>query len=390
MVLRPPVETYPPTLFQIAILLEHGLSVAVAQAPWQGFQAEALPASVQRYTLGPAIAGTVLGRAVAIMRYRLAARRLVRDLRPKVVVAFDAEACSALGAVQRRVEAKLVWHFHELPEPQSQGVTVRYVNWDVCRRPHLPNLIVFPDPGRARVFQESCRRAPSEIATVANCPRPLRVVPAGTLRGSLGERLPARARVVLYHGAVGPNHALELVVQSLSAWPEHWFFVAKGRSTEAYRGHLMGLAEQAGVSGRVILYDPGFQSYSDHLAFVAGADVAWTVLEPTSLNWTYSAYASNKRFEAMALGVPQITNAGPQMAELFEQGGCGICIPTDDAATASHLTAAFLQRATADTAMHQRCRERHLSEFNYDHQYAEVLRRVVAWAGPDADRERLP
>jgi glycosyltransferase involved in cell wall biosynthesis len=384
MVLRPPVETYPPTLFQVAILVEHGLSVAVAQSPWEGFAAEPLPDGVARHTLGPPVARTVFGRALVTLRYALAARRLVRRVRPRVVVAFDAEACAALGGLPRRLGARLVWHFHELPEPQSQGITVRYANQYVYGHADVPDLIVFPDPGRAEVFGHGCSHAPSEILVVANCPRPLESLPAPTLRRDLASQLPAAARVVLYHGAVGPNHGLELAVQSMPAWPAGWFFVAKGRCKGAYRDHLLGLARTVGVAGRVILHDPGFQSYQAHLAFVAGADVAWTALEPTSRNWTYSAYASNKRFEAMALGIPQITNAGPNMTELFERTGCGVCIRTDDVGAASRLSREFLERAPSDAGVSERCRQMHLREFNYDRQYAEVLRRILSWrdAGP--------
>lgn len=377
-VLRPPVETYPPTLNQLEILDAHGISVAVAQAPWNGFCSQPVHGASARYTLGPAIGKTVLQRAFGMVLYSLAIRRLLQKLKPKIVVTFDAEACMAAGALPRRLSSKLIWHFHELPEPQSQGITVKLANRFVWHNAKLPDLTVFPDPGRAKVYADQCVTCPTNIKIVANCPRPMKSVPPSTLHNQLMGKLPTGSRVVLYHGAIGPNHALEVAIGSMPFWPDNWFLVAKGSCTNTYRTTLIHLAKKMGVKERVIMFDPGFQSYHDHLACVAGADIAWTVLEPTCQNWEYSAYASNKRFEAIALGIPQITNSGPSMDELFAKNGCGICISMEDPNT-NHVISRFIEHVSASHELSAACRAMHLNEFNYDHQYRLVLAHIREW-----------
>lgn len=381
-VLRPPVELYPPSVNQANILVEQGFQVSVAQeSPFNGASVDAgLSPDVKRYyTSSNTEARSLLGRLTRVALFRSRIRRLVRQVRPEIVIGFDAEVAHSLGDSPKDCGARLVWHFHEVPESQQEGYSVQFANRYVWRHAQLPDLIVFPDPGRAGVFAQDADIDATTIRIVANCPRPVQDAPRPLLREALGGRLLTKARVVMYHGAVGPDHGLELAVRSLPRWPSDAVFVIKGRIRADYAARLGELIQHAGVRDRVILFDPGFQTVHDHYAMIAGADVGWTVLEPVSNAWKYSALASNKRFECMALGVPLIADQGPLLPELIEGNGCGFCIPHDSVEAAAAAVNRLLGDESLRRHMAQRCRQLHLSSYNYDQQFKTVAEILRSW-----------
>lgn len=375
-VLRPPVENFPPTLNQLAILVEQGLRITVLCAPSGQLLAarDSVPSAVRRIDLETARGGSSLvGRVLGVLRFQRAVRHWISALRPDVVIACDAEVAWAVGT-GRRLGERLLWHFHELPERQHQGLSVNLANRWVWRHARRPDLIVFPDPGRAAVFAADAGIPVESIQIVANCTRPVRELPTPTLRKTLGPLLPAGAQVVLYHGPIGPDHALETGIRSMRLWPADSYFVLKGKGTAAYIATLQALAMAEGVGGRVLVFSPEFQSYEDHCRFITGADLGWTPLSPVSRNWEFSAYASNKRFECMALGVPQVTNRGPLLTALIEQGGCGVCVPLEDSQAVGEAIATLLADPARLEEMRAAGRKLHLERFHYDQQFAPVLR----------------
>ena len=380
-VLRPPVENYPPTLNQINILIEQGFQVSVLCAPSGalGQASDALPDAVRRVSIqSTPIGGGILGRLLGVLRFRWRVRQGLRRFAPRIVVACDAEAAWAVGIARRR-GYRLVWHFHEVPERQNQGFSTNLANRWVWRHARHPDLIVFPDPGRAGVFAADAGIDVAAIPIVANCPRPLRDVPEPILRAQLAARLPAHARVVLYHGAIGPDHGIETAIRSMRHWPADACFVLKGRGSTEYLARIRALAEAEAVADRVLIHWPGFQSYEEHYRFIAGADVGWTALEEISAAWRYSAYASNKRFECMALGVPQVTNTGPLLDALVEANGCGLCVPVDDADAVGAAVHRLLSDPLRLAAMRAAGRDLHLREFHYDKQFEPVIKHFRQW-----------
>jgi glycosyltransferase involved in cell wall biosynthesis len=157
-------------------------------------------------------------------------------------------------------------------------------------------------------------------------------------------------------------------------WPDDVCFVMKSIVRPAFATELQALARDEGMADRVLIHSPGFQGYADHLAFIVGADLGWTALAPVGNNWKYSAYASNKRFECMALGVPQVTDRGPLLPEMIEGGGCGICVPLDDPRGVGMAIASALNDPSCLAAMCVAGRRLHLQQYNYDRQFEPVLR----------------
>jgi hypothetical protein len=160
-------------------------------------------------------------------------------------------------------------------------------------------------------------------------------------------------------------------------WPADSIFVVIGGSENEYRAHLRQVAASVGVSSRVQYIDR--VPYSEVLSYAVGATVGITLLEPRIKNWRYSAGASNKRFEYAALGIAQVTNAGPGMDEVFGQAQVASLLDTVGPASIGQEIARLLSTPAATAAMGAHARAAHLRANNYDAQFAPVLQIIESW-----------
>jgi glycosyltransferase involved in cell wall biosynthesis len=192
----------------------------------------------------------------------------------------------------------------------------------------------------------------------------------------ISDRVSQDVRIVIYNGSVGPDHGLDTAIRSMPEWPKDSVFVIKGHAHLEYAEEIKSLARSLGLDDRVIMLKRSFRSFEENYGIIAGADVGWTVLEPAKENWKYSALASNKRFECMALGVPQITDNNPGVAELIEGNECGICIQPDSVSAASDAVKRLLSDASLRDHMTECGRRIHLGRFNYDQQFAPILEKL--------------
>lgn len=375
LISRPAVEGFPPTLNQAAILVEQGFMVTVAdESPPSAWRPDELPGTVARHSLGGGrAAGGPLGRCLSGLWFRWKARRLVRRLRPDVVVGYGPDACHPLGDLPRRLNALLLWHMHELPEDHSGWGFTAMANRYVLRHAREPDRLLMPDRGRADEFARRARIEADRIGLVQNCPRPVRQLPLPSLRELLRGQIGEQAKIVLYHGSVGADHGLELAVRSMPQWPRESVFVMKGRVRPAFQERVEQLVHSLEIKERVVFLNNGFQSTREHYRAVAGADVGWTVLEPNNDNWKYGSAACNKRYECMALGVPQVADRLAFVPQVIETGGCGLCIPHDSVDTAARAVNQLLGDAALRRRMAERGRQLHLQQYNYDQQYQHVV-----------------
>ena len=202
-------------------------------------------------------------------------------------------------------------------------------------------------------------------------------IPSETMSDLLRERgFDPNFRKVMYVGTVGREHGLEATVRSMVNWPENVYFVLIGRCSTETERHYREIAADLGVHGRLIIAGP----LDPELLWSvrAGADVFVNMYEPTCVNFTYTAGASNKRFEAMAVGVPQIVNQGEGMVEIFESCKAGVVVDPTNAPEIGKAIARLLDEQTASAAS-ESARRAHMETFNYEAQFAPVLDRFSEW-----------
>ena len=398
-VIRAPLEQYPPSVNQVALLAEAGLRLGVVDCYHPDFAPPAFRgrSTVERFQpcrhtqlhkeKVPAL-GVRLWRTLA---FRRCVSRIVRQHKPRVVIAYDPNDMFAVGPLWKRLNRpRLVWHFHELflpGEKLARTLTGRAVEF-ARRHAAVVDLVTFPDAGRAEVFA-GVAGLKTRPVVVMNCPRRMVRVPEDHLTTKLAEHGLAGFSSVYFHGWIGPSRCLETVIQSMRWWPERTLFVMIGPISEAYRDSLLALARRVGCEGRVLFF--GSVPYDEVFHLAAGAAVGCSlVADQDSLNWKYSAGAINKRFEYMAVGLPQVANAGPGMVEVIERPDCGLLVDSTLSEDVGRTMSRLLEDAGLRTRMSESGRSAHLSEFNYERQYAPVLNQILGWCGKGKAISNVP
>ena len=388
-VIRAPLEAYPPSLNQVRLLARHGLRVTVADLAPTLPAEDALAAEPGTARVSLGVQRALEGQDVALarrlcdhVRFGHGVRRLAARLRPAVVLAYDP---AAIAAVRRPPGAALVAHFHELPLPATAGggPLMRRAARLAARRAADADLVLFPDPARARIYAEATG-LPRPPAVAFNCPLavPDAALPADALRPRLAALgVPAEAPVVLFQGWIGPSRAIAETIRSMPLWPAAARFVLIGPVRGAQREALTALAAATGVARRVLFLGP--LPYPALLAHTVGADVGLALVSPrheAEPAWRYTAGAVNKRFEYMAAGIAQVASTGPGMAEIVATPGAGLLVDPDDPAAIGAAVARLLTRPEERREMAARARRAHLERFSYEAQFAPVLTRIEALA----------
>lgn len=383
-----PLEMYPPSVNQVALLAEAGLRVGIVETfhPERPAVAFAGNHPVERlrtfrHTLTykepfPPLPVRLWNRH----RLRRLLAAALRARRPRVVIAYDDVAVLEVArGLPRRDRPRTVCHFHELSWYRpGDGWTARRAYGFSRRFARQADLVVVADPHRARHFAEQAGLS-VEPAVVRNCPRRLDTLPRPRLREALAPLGLAEHAVVYFQGIIGPDRGLETVIRSMAGWPPNAAFVLVGPVPDAYRAQLLAEARGVGAEGRVAFL--GGRPHEALPALAAGADVAVALFPARTedLNFLYLAGASNKRYEYMSLGLPQVTNVGPGMHEVIEEPGAGVLVEPDDAGAVGQAVRGLLDDADRRRAMGARARRAHLEQFHYERQFQPVLARILEW-----------
>ena len=285
---------------------------------------------------------------------------------------------------QRLNRPKLVWHFHELYPRKGCGqsrLLQRAVDFGF-QHAKRPDLIIFPDRSRADAFQAEAQGT-AEISIVFNCPRTLREVPKERLHDVLSELGISRvAPVVYFHGWIGPQNFLETLIEAMSDACPAALLVLVGPVADDYKESLRMHASRIKMRERVVFL--GFVPLDQLDGLMAGATVGVSLFSPdsNSLNIRFLAGASNKRFQYMAVGLPQITNVGTGVEEIFGRHNCALLVNPSSRRELAAALGALLSDAALRTRLGENGRRAHLAGFNYEDQFAPVLTKLVSWIRP--------
>ncbi|HEX2826079.1 MAG TPA: glycosyltransferase family 4 protein [Burkholderiales bacterium] len=366
---------YPPTLNQANLLAEAGLRVTLLD----GGAAPGALSSLHRDVrlVRPLLDGGI-SQTVAFVR---ATRAWMRDSGSRVCIAYDSAACAIVGSTA--FAGRKILHFHEPPNDFSKAWTWRTRWRHACydalstRAARSADVVSMPDSHRAAVFhrENALRTAP---VVIENYARRMETLPQGRLKAELVARGIEARHIVLFQGSVALNYHADDIVRSMPHWPQRSVMVFAGPVEPSLRRVLETIAADNGLLDRVVFL--GRIAYPDVLGYTVDADLALTFVKPVSFGFTYSAGASNKRFEAMACGVPQITNAVPGAADLVEGRGVGACIDDATPERIGHAVRRLLEDEPARLAMSAAARRHHLAELNYDARFAWLKNRILAWS----------
>ena len=175
-------------------------------------------------------------------------------------------------------------------------------------------------------------------------------------------QMPSDCVIGMFHGRLDPEKGLDTLMEAVAQIKDKPFrLVLVGRGSEDYTAHLHQMAEDKGISDKVIF--AGFRHPA--LSVVAAADfgiLASTVQEGCPLSPQ----------EYMSQGHPVVvTNNGGQR-EYVQQEHNGLLVPPGDAKALAEAIA----RLVDDAALRQRLGAQAKADFddhlNYDHYYEQI------------------
>jgi len=393
-VIRAPLEQYPPSLNQVALLAEAGLRVGVIDLSHSDYRIFEFNGDhpVERFHAGRHTQLHKEPLPNAFVRFRRAwtfrqhVARLIQLRKPKVVIAYDPYGMWAVGPLWERANRpRLIWQFHELflPDSGQGGLLTNKATAFACANAKHADMVVHADRGRAEVFVKAAG-LPRFPEVVMNCPRLRESVPEESLSARLHELGHGGKRAVYFHGWIGTSRCMETTIESMSQWPNDTVLVLVGPVSKDYRRKLEELSEKRGVAKRMVFL--GSVPYSEIWSLTAGASIGLSlVADQTDLNWIHSAGAINKRFEYMSVGLPQVANTGTGMAEIIKRPNCGLLVNPFSPEQIGLAVNSLLSDELTRRSMSLSAYAAHRDKFNYEHQFTGVLKMIREWCAPKAD-----
>ena len=313
------------------------------------------------------------------VQHRARVRRISAREAPDVVIGYDiygAYAAGHRGAAGSG--AVTVWHFHELWDPRApSGRMTRRIGRYVHRHAREVDLVVHADAGRAALFAEwaGLERAP---AVVPNCPRRLARLPENRLAGWLAERGISDRPALLYQGSIRRDRAVRCYVEAMALLPTEFVLVFVGPCYPPWQRELEALARSLGVGDRVLF--TGRVPYERLFGYTVGAWAALTGVEPVDVNFQHSAGAVNKRYEAMACGLAQVSDDAPDVEALLAPAGLGLVAPIDSPPAVAEAVLALRDTPGLRQRLGANARKAHLERFHYERHFQPVLETLLSCA----------
>lgn len=370
------IEGYPPTLNQAALLSQIA-QVVVLDAVTETDSATVLaPDCIKRVRIARKAVSSrwrrILERLNWLRRFHKEFKRQIAT-QPDAIIAYDPEAAYFLLKANLRQGKRLrIVHLHELPLPEyvASSPIGRFALQSMIKHLHRADIVIVPDRYRAAYLQKiwSLKNTP---LVVMNCPRLLPIVPDSLLLPFLRNKGITSNKIVHYQGAVGLGHYFEEVIRSMRYWPPDAIFTIVGAVKESYLQQLTDLATAEGVEKRVIFI--GRVPYDEVFAYAVGANVGVNFLNGKYEQFQLSAGASNKRFEYIALGIPQVTNDLTGVRELFVDTGVAMLADENDIVDIGAKISHYLENEILCEEASVKARKLHLESYNYERQMEPLL-----------------
>src|SRR6185295_11545986 len=113
------------------------------------------------------------------------------------------------------------------------------------------------------------------------------------------------------------------------------------------------------------------------LSDVCDIGLALMPLEASDVNTRFMAGASNKAFEYLTCGLPMLVSDRPEWRTMFVDPGYARSCDPEDAESIADALHWYLRHPDRAQAMGEDGRQRVLSEWNYEAQFAPVFRVIT-------------
>lgn len=360
------IDGYPPVQYQARLLADAGYGVEVVTLPLvvghkgarfehPGVQVTCLP----DWLLRPgrrALRVIALAAAVTIARLRAGRSQMVE-------ICFDPIGLF-ISDVAPAKPRRRVLHLHELLQHEHLWIERR-----LRRAVKNLDLISVPDKARAEITRAQLGLF-NEPLVIENYPMrdPKRNI---SKTGSAHPRF-----VVVYCGTLGFDQRLDLVIRSVQHWPDEAVLEIIGRDDTPVAKQLKQLTVDLGLTDRISF--TGWKRLVEVEERLARADLAIALLKTDSAQWQTALGASNKRYQYMKAGLPQIGDNNPGVPELLEGGKIGACVPKHDPICIAQLVTAYFTDPIRCREEGERAFQFHKRSFNYQAVFSRFLAYVEA------------
>ncbi|MEP6914394.1 MAG: glycosyltransferase [Acidobacteriota bacterium] len=294
--------------------------------------------------------------------------------RPRWIYASDvmsAPVALLLKAVFRR---RVVYHEHDAYDPGRATAFMRMCLASCRYLSRAADLNVLPSDGRVEHFTRQNAVPREKCARVWNCPS------LAEVRQSRGETAREDVRV-LYHGSIVPARLPLAVLHAMTKLPEHVTLRLIGYDTIDSKGYVARLEQEANRLnlGARLEFMGTISRHADLLALSDTCEVGLALmpLETDDVNMRSMAGASNKAFEYLACGLPILVSDRPDWREMFVDPGYARGCDPEDAESIADALRWYLQNPARAREMGENGRQRVLSEWNYEAQFAPVFRLIT-------------
>ncbi len=315
-----------------------------------------------------------VGARLPLVRFLATSRAFEHALaqtRPHALHAHDSNALSAVGRVAARLGVPFVYDAHDLwtgREPHGRSRLYRwasnaYFHWVESRWIPRASVRITVSAPLARHL-ERAYGVPS-FTLVQNYPE-LEAKPAGSARDIRdlpgAQEVPPDGALVLYLGGLMAGRGIERLVDAMGLlamqYPGvHLVLLGGGVLAEPLRLQ----ASAAGLADRIHVLPP--VPPSEVTGVAASADIGVAPIIASSLNNRYSL--PNKLFQYMAAGIPVVAGAFPQLREVVEGSGAGLCVNMEEPSAVARAVATLLDDPARAREMGDRARRAVERRFNW-------------------------
>jgi glycosyltransferase involved in cell wall biosynthesis len=358
---------YPPIVHGTQLLADAGAAVALVGTRPLVAQDIAMPA--RRDVSSRFIAERRgIGQKIAFLRHMILAIVTAYGHRPDWLYVSDVLGAPAGIVIAALRRTKVVYHEHDVPE----GRRSLFMQFCLSARRLLArraDVVIAPSVGRADYLRETLGVAPT---VVLNCPRRDE---ARTPEPGVAGRL----RLV-YQGTIVPQRLPLTVADAVGHFRGRVTLTIAGYETAGAEGYASALIARAGVAGGpgAIEHAGLITSRSELLAFCSRFDAGLAFMPSTGgdINMRTMAGASNKVFEYLACGIPVVVSDLSDWRAMFVDPGFAYAARPDDVGSLVALFERLLAGTDELAAKGRAGRERILSDWNYEHQFAPILARL--------------
>jgi glycosyltransferase involved in cell wall biosynthesis len=298
--------------------------------------------------------------------------------RPSWVYASDLFSCPVASVLCYVPGLRIIYHEHDHPGfnlglfPRLFMRARKFVSARAM-------MVILPNASRAAAFSEDTGR---QGICVWNCP----IRSEASVRGVRNEFI-----TLYYHGTLNSSRLPTTFLDALAALSPYVRLRVAGYETIGSTGYcdlLRQKATELGIEGQfeIIGTSPRREDVM-HFCREADVGIACMPIGTKDPNLSRMTGASNKAFDYMACGLALLVSDIPEWREMYVQPGYGRpCNPADPASIALALRW-FYENRQRTYEMGELARQRILSEWNYENQFAPVLDTIV---GKDAARRSEP